>query len=609
MKGQSSPKVFVYASSAEKRLYTGPSIKNPKELRFEVKPFEIDNLFRSLSNDHFNLHEVSEHPQARYLFQYLDHKELNATIILVEYDYTDKDYLDDYASYHVKCFKEYRRTCKRIHFFSAVGEDKKHLDASKFTKVLINAIKGVPQDASDLQDWYLGFVVARPLPIAIFGRTLLKTFNDMSTKRRKFCKNIKSKVNLFGVDLHVDSLGFMEQDQTLAACATIALWTCFQKCGDLFKTPVLSPTEITSLANETVQKSRIVPSDGLTVEQVACAIHKNKLEAEIFDVVENTYLKSVLYAYLHYKIPVLLTLDMGYRNDYHAVAITGFSLDENDQKSLKPELGRGDLNPIPFKSTRIDRFYAHDDNVGPYARFEIRNTYAPYSSAYGRKKEWKNFIKTRRGKEESPFSLWRTPTKTKGLKIVPDNGEPLEETEDLKPMRFVPDVVIVPLYHKIRVNVQDVQTWIMILSKLIKLNNMLDKIPVKKLEWDVYLTDQKELKKDIRGLNINTVGLHEYLSVQRHPRFIWRSTLLYNNTYLMDLLTDATDIGGETKPFYDVIFYNEPLGQKFSKMFTRERYEKGVLWMTRQLDSFFYEYFIEKERRAAQELEKPNLWL
>ena len=45
-------------------------------------------------------------------------KKLDAVSFLVEFEYVDRDYLEDYSSYYVCCHHRYERFCIRVHFFT-----------------------------------------------------------------------------------------------------------------------------------------------------------------------------------------------------------------------------------------------------------------------------------------------------------------------------------------------------------------------------------------------------------------------------------------------------------------------------------------------------------
>ncbi len=66
----------------------------------------------------------------------------------------------------------------------------------------------------DLQDGYLGFIVVKPLPRTIIGRTCLKTY-DSKGGTRHFPIVRRYPVHLFGIPLRVETLAFQEQDQAV----------------------------------------------------------------------------------------------------------------------------------------------------------------------------------------------------------------------------------------------------------------------------------------------------------------------------------------------------------------------------------------------------------
>jgi hypothetical protein len=212
---------------------------------FLVLPFTPDNLFASLGNHLVSPAEIAAHSRAQYLSRYLDF--LKARTIVVENDYTDGDYLDDFASYYVKCFRPYNRRCKRLHFFDRV------FDRPEFLQLVRGEL--LSWYALEFKGAYLGFVIARPLPEAIIGRTLLKTYPPDNGRRNYTCTR-DYKANLFGVELSVTSLPFQEQDSVLAACATVSLWSAFHKTAELFGTATPTPAEITRVANRVIHPGR-----------------------------------------------------------------------------------------------------------------------------------------------------------------------------------------------------------------------------------------------------------------------------------------------------------------------------------------------------------------
>src|SRR5439155_23260261 len=119
-----------------------------------------------------------------------------------------------FASYYVRCHEHYDRLCSRLHFFAEELTD----------ETLRSLIQGnlSSEQTNSIRHSYLGFVVARPLPSAIIGRTLLKTYPPDEGDRRHYTVVRNYDSHLFGVKLSVRSLPFQEQDSVLAACATVA---------------------------------------------------------------------------------------------------------------------------------------------------------------------------------------------------------------------------------------------------------------------------------------------------------------------------------------------------------------------------------------------------
>jgi hypothetical protein len=323
---------------------------------YRILDLEEKSFYSALSNDYCTPSQLEQHKRARYLFGYLT--DINARTLVVEYDYTDGDYLDDFAAYYVKCFPHYRRRCKRVHFFSTRISDE------QFRKLVLGSI---PDDKrEELTESYLGFVVARPLPEAIIGRTVLKTYPDDGGRRNYKCTRQYS-VNLFGLALTVESLPFQEQDTVLAACATVSLWSSFQKTAELFGTPGPRPAAITESANQFVRKSRAFPSRGLIVEQICNAVRSVGLEPEVIPVSGAIPLASLMRAYLQSGLPVILGVQVD-GIGLHAMTVAGYSI--KGTRHLKEEV-RAPFDAIPMTGLRIDEFLAHDDQIGPFARIRV----------------------------------------------------------------------------------------------------------------------------------------------------------------------------------------------------------------------------------------------
>ena len=111
----------------------------------------LSNLVKECFGSDFP--DIFHKSQIDYIFRYL--KDLKAVSVLLEFNYIDRDYLEDYSLYYVKCFKNYGHTCARLHFFS------KKVDHTQFNKLLRESN---PPDLEELQSKYLGYMVIKPLP-------------------------------------------------------------------------------------------------------------------------------------------------------------------------------------------------------------------------------------------------------------------------------------------------------------------------------------------------------------------------------------------------------------------------------------------------------------
>lgn len=456
---------------------------------------------------------IEKHTQAIYLMGYLN--EINALAMLVEEDYTDGDYLDDFAAYYVRCHENYHRRCKRIHFFS------RSIEEVQFSKIISGNAEN--REKGEFCDSYLGFIVVRPLPRAIIGRTVLKTYPTDMERRNYTC--VKDyNVNLFGIDLSIKgSLAFQEQDTVIAACATVSLWCCFHKTAELFGTPAPRPAAITRVANQVVTHSRTFPSNGLIVQQMCDAIRQVGLEPEVFNIpkeLDKFPLVDLIYGYLNMGLPVILGANV--EGGFHAVTLSGFSL-RNEKFTTKE-----DVTPIHTIGSRVDEFYAHDDQNGPFSRL--------------------------RREKISNKLIAEYPTT---LECISSEGK--KEKRILEPR-----VIVIPIYNKIRVTYTGIQIWISCLSDFIKKFLESQKLNTEELEWSTYLIESNKLKSCIKEENILEKAKINFL-VRHHPRFIWRSTLsfhkkgadgTYQDIKVIDFFADATDIP-HGFPLYQVLWYQE----------------------------------------------------
>lgn len=473
-------------------------------MNYEVLKYSIDELIRAISSNSLASEAVlkTKHHSV-YFEEYFSH--LLSQTIVVEHHYIDKDYLEDFSSYYVRCFDDYERKCTRLHFFSL------EFNEEDFTKLLESKNSSLSQEL--LSDHYLGFIIVKKLPNTVIGRSSLRTYDD--DQHRNFPISRNYEANLYGIKLKVKSIAFQEQDSVVAACATSALWSVFHCTGLLFHHPIPSPAEITKKASEYLPTgtldARIFPNKGLSIEQMAYAVRDVSLEPYLVNPNEQFILQSTAYAYAHAKIPCLLGIMLYNKstNEYlgrHAIAITGYNIDDNYVTTIAD-------SELHLKSFRVAKYYVHDDQVGPFARMIFDNQIFPFT------------IDGNTFRSYSLQTFWSDANRNVG------------------DIRAIPTILLIPLYHKIRI------PFATILNSIIYFNSFIEFLRANHflslanfLEWDIYLTSINDFKSESL-IEKNLLG-EELRSILESPlpHFMWRATAKNNNQLVLDVLFDATDI-------------------------------------------------------------------
>lgn len=351
--------------------------------------------------------DIFQKPQINFAYSYLN--ELKARTILLETDYVDRDYLEDYSQYYVRCFSRYGERCARLHFFDDGGDDTFQISHEQIREGLT---AGPIQLEAELQKRYLGFIVIKPIPRTFIGKSCLKLYPWLATNKTKKVIANEYTVNLFGMKLTVNSVAFQEQDKVVSACATTAIWSLMHAQKQSYRLPETpSASRITLAAiNHIENSSNSFPNGGLNIKQIMRAfdvygfrthqvdLKKDSSESAFFDTVRY-HIKS--------KIPLILggavyKIEDGkaiYEGN-HAVTVLGYK-EHPDNKAL----------------------YVHDDRFGPYARTLIRNissylTELKVTDASGRQGvDWAIFFQEKSDTEDSKNDWDEKPRQF----IVPDN--------------------------------------------------------------------------------------------------------------------------------------------------------------------------------------------
>ena len=468
---------------------------NYKKINVEIVPYSRESLAKVLSNQYTPSEVISSKFHYIYLCEYLEHADMHVQTIVVEDKYISKDFLHDFASYYALCFEEYPKFCKRVHFFSNT------FSLEEFEKVLLHD----KEEENEFWKHYLGFVVVKPIPVTILGYSVLKTYTEGEDfNERNFWGVRDYKVHFFGNEISLKSLAFQEQDSVLSACATTAIWMMLNKAAADFHTILKSPSQITKDA-DTVSSdgSRLFPNKGLNLLQICNAILNSGLVSEIKNAdfmlldngvekyyVSNQYLKKILNAYSPIGIPIILVIKVPNGASYglHAITVSGFK--QTPPNNITPNTSTSWL------SDNIEKFYAHDDQWGPFARIDFRN-----DCELG-----------------TPWTIFHP------------NQNPTYTTN-----------IVVPIYPKIRISYEDIEVIVLGLDSILTL--FFDNMIVSDLVWDIKIDYSEHYKSQIKkSANLSEQYKISHLT-KSLPKYIWIASCYIEKYKILEFTFDATNVG------------------------------------------------------------------
>ncbi len=489
-------------------------------IRYDVVSYSDDALATALTYAENTEADIRQSLHFRFFTEYLGaHPEaLNAQTILTEEPYVSRSYLADYAHYYAFSFTPYQRHCRRVHFFS-IAFTRPELD---------RALTDDP--AHPIWQAYLGYIVVKPLPNPI-GPTLLQPYAASAAAQRCYPATREYPVNLLGRVLKVRTLLYQQQDSNVSACATTAIWMAFSKTAHLFQTPSPAPYQITASAGSQATLARSFPNRGLNAHQILQAIESVGLVTEIrtFNNPENLVnsaesgesaegaidesddtqdqeysptplevvhqINGFVYAHLRMGLPVLLFTEFG-SGINHLITAAGYRL------GVPPPISDGIT--MPLVSDQIDRLYAHDDGIGPFARLTFRpdgllesgwpsSDFPPY--------DWSS---------RAAVYLW---------------------------------MAIVPISPKVRIKYEEVY------GRTAELNAALGPLVAQLANgrtvptWDIFLSYSNQYKEEVLKMTAPATDHRRWIVTRHLPRYVWVARAqMADGAPLLELVFDATDL-------------------------------------------------------------------
>jgi hypothetical protein len=508
---------------------------------------------------------------------------MSAKTIVIEHEYTDSLFLQDYVHYYSTSFFANGRNCQRVHFF----DDKSHKFYNAETKTDLNYYftekefdslisEGVSSSISDisLQKAYLGFITIKPLQETIIGKTCFKTFTAKTDSSREHFFNTTTAidVNLFGIPLKIEfTLPFQEQDSVVSVCATSALWSFLSSMGSRSNLKVPSPAEITETAVKGSSLARTYHSatQGLDIPKIQHVLRKYRVEPVIYEISNLGFLLELISAYMeNTNQPLLLGLDVYTRhasdveseaNDEawtielkssgsHLVVLTGFSRDDSSAPIYQDDFIS---NEVP----RIDKLYVHNDQVGPFAKFEIHAlkrdefTFVELSNIGGKKFN----------AELSDPTLINVTAESKEKIVFLKHHVTNDDKNILDKNYYVPTCVITGSPSKVRSSYSQVKSEIMYVDVMIE---AIHPEIAKKIRWKISLIESNQYKvcvrQDLSRGVFEKTSFPPSLLVKNLPKFIWRCQCVNTEQgRVFDIVIDATDIHTLNSAYMGVVVYDE----------------------------------------------------
>ncbi len=300
------------------------------------------------------------------LVPYFD-KLRNDLYAVVEYPYVDKMYRDTYYNYYSSKLEQYHRDTIRISFFDTAIVLEDFLDCDRKDKL---------ESGSN----YFGFLTLRPTFPKVIGRTALSPKAKKDNEILCCLAKINSTVN--SIKFKVSCFPHSSQDNQTISCAETTIWSLLEYFGNKYPEykPVL-PSAIHRVLHKFSYK-RLMPTEGLTAEQVTYAVREMGFGAMIYS--RNKYpdtFDSIISTYIESGIPVIAVLSNGELG--HAVNIIGREVESVDRvisanTVTLEETGDRKIEIIDFN--KIERKYVFiDDNYPPY---QLTNLTEPCKEYY-----------------------------------------------------------------------------------------------------------------------------------------------------------------------------------------------------------------------------------
>lgn len=285
------------------------------------------------------------------------------SFLLEEY-YVDHVYRDSYYFYFSGKHSFYNRFCKRIILFCKIFDDS-------------NEKKILDLKSEDLEFFFVGSIVIRPLPRRSIGRTLLNPF-FFKEFSQCFVRLANYNITVFGKRLSVCAFPYSMQDGETTTCAEVTILNLldyFSHCYPEYH--YLLPSDINNIAKANGFE-RSIPTHGLKYEVMSKIFCETGFYPRLYSC-EKMHCENflrILYYYIESGIPVSMGVSVHGKQIRHSVIVIGHGEvgNKNSVRKLYSCLDPKSGNSI-FVSETVDyisKLCVVDDCDGPYKLLDCK---------------------------------------------------------------------------------------------------------------------------------------------------------------------------------------------------------------------------------------------
>lgn len=418
------------------------------------------------------------------------------TIVYEPY-YVDRIYRDEYYTYYSKKHFGISRNTKRFIFFKGCYYKENFFDSCN-------------DKQRDIEKNLIGTVVIKPTQT--IGRMLISPF--LLNIPSCYVRTTKFEISVLGRIYSVDAFPLSGQDSEVMTCAEVNMWQIMEYFGSRYSDyRTLLPSEMLNLITIT-SDVRMLPSDGLTVEQESHLFKNSGLSPKIYykwlqydgrKYVETyeSYLKSpsleeILHFYVESGIPILINLrEKGNKEGInHSITCIGHA-----------------INPTLDKLDVVD--FSEEDHEDK------------------QEKQGKNLIDKTKNAEYNELAVLKSWSAVSGYVIMEDHSTPyqVKRLDDLRfgdggeGILYEIESFVVPLYKHVFMAAED--AYKIAIDLIDESKNSIGeclyrkgKPETKEIVIRLFLTTSRAYKQ-FRVANTCSLNEKVFFSQVAYPKFIW----------------------------------------------------------------------------------------